>query len=195
MAYNFQGGRGRGGYSRGHHFKNTYYKNTYPKFEDLSNEQQVKTLNYMSECLKFLITPKGRKFVNDGNISWANDVFTQFSLAKTNEKLKSQGKATYDNNAFITNEIYYLPDRIHTVSTFFKSMTEFGLLNIIRSKDDEFVTIKPYDNSFDLLQSKINKCTSMDKKADSTDGAAKAVTVSSHQMISSDEDEEDDDDQ
>ena len=60
-------------------------------------------------------------------------------------------------------------------------------INIIRSRDDEFITIKPYDNSFDILQAKINKCTSMEKKADSTDGSAKAATVSTHQMISSDE--------
>lgn len=184
MAYKFQGGRGRGGgfSSRGPSHFNTYSKKT---FDDLPNEEKVKTMNYMIECLKSLITLKGRKFVNDGNISWANDPFTQFSLSKLNEKLRKQGKATYDNNGFITNKIYSYPGRFHSTHTFFKTMNEWGLLDLVRSADDEHVLIKPQDNAFDLIQAKIDSCNSSGTDSSSKGGAT---------MISSDEDDDDDDD-
>ena len=200
MSYQFQrgrGGGGRGGVSRGN------YNNNYVKkhFEDLPNEAQVTSLNYMIECLKNLITPKGRRFVNDGHISWANDPFTQFTLAKLNEKLRKQKLSTYDNNGFITNEIYHYPGKIHTTHTFFKTMSEFGLLDLIRCSDDEYVLIKPHDNAFDIIESKIARCTRQSGGAAGAAGGAggaggaagggAAGSAKTADLISSDEDDDD----
>ena len=186
MAYRYQGGRGRGGgySSRGHSQFNSYSKKT---FDDLPNDEKEKTISYMISCLKDLITLKGRKFVNDGNISWANDPFTQFSLSKLNEKLRKQGKPTYDNNGFITNKIYNYPGRFHSTHTFFKTMNEWGLLDLVRSSNDEHVLIKPHDNAFDLLQEKLESCKTTSSSV--TESSSKG-----HTMISSDEDDDDDDD-
>lgn len=203
MSYNkFYSGRGRGGYSRGgHHTHNHNQRNFFnkPKFEDLPNEEQIKTLNYITECLKTLITPKGIKFQNNGNISWANDPFTQMNISKKNESFRKKNQPAFDNNAFITNEIYYTPGKIHNIHTFFKFMCESGLLNLLHEKDnDRFIRVKAHDNAFDLIQNMINKCnpdeisSSDDEDQKKVDSSAKcqADTPADVDEISSDEDED-----